>query len=250
MTQLGKEVQEKMLSLKIGDYLKKDSLEEFLSFLEGICDRKYANDLINEVEKDVQSYAMNFESNLQGMENYSEYEDTDFTTLNHETPEYLKKNADKIFTPWDEKKFAKSLKKYLNCIKTDSKKNDSVTEDQLSHPDSYEEENNSEILENYLEEIAKSNAPNFGVLVNLINQPDKNIGNKIRRSIKKKIESIRGCIKKKKIRQSYLFCLDDEQTEIKIEQELQSVYEKLKKEFVGDWKLLWMNFKPLKSNVN
>eukprot|EP01080_Neovahlkampfia_damariscottae_P008305 gene8305-129_t len=111
-----------MLDLEIHKYLQKESLEEFFSFLEGICDRKYANDLINEVEKDVEAYAKEFESNLQTDINY-ENEDTEFTYLNpDETPKYLKKNAEKIFTPWDEKShqiFEKSLKNYLGSNKTD-----------------------------------------------------------------------------------------------------------------------------------
>jgi hypothetical protein len=129
MTELGKTVQKKMLELKIDDYLEKDALKEFLSFLEGICDQKYADDLICEVAKDVESYAKNFELNFQRED--EENEDIEFTCLNPKTPEYLKKNASKIFTPWDEesqKLFKKSVapenlkkfKNYLESVKPDS----------------------------------------------------------------------------------------------------------------------------------
>ena len=136
MTQLSKEVQEKMLGLKIGDYLQKESLEEFLSLLEGICDRKYANELISEIEKDVEAYAKNFELNLQRED--SDYEEVDFSTLYPETPEYLKKNAHMIFTPWDkdsQKTLTESLKnlekfkKHLSVVNPNSGVNSSQFDD-------------------------------------------------------------------------------------------------------------------------
>ena len=146
MTQLSKEVQEKMLGLKIGDYLQQESLDEFLSLLEGICDRKYANELISEVEKDVEAFAKNFELNLQRED--SDYEEVEFATLYPETPEYLKKNAHMVFTPWDkdsQKKLTESLKnlekfkKYLSVVNPDSEVNGSkFDDDELSrilHPD-------------------------------------------------------------------------------------------------------------------
>jgi hypothetical protein len=50
----------------------------------------------------------------------------------NETPEYLKKNSSKIFTPWNKESheiFAKSLKYYLYpCC--DRNPNDLITEDQ------------------------------------------------------------------------------------------------------------------------
>jgi hypothetical protein len=140
MTQLGKEVQKEMIDLKIGDYLQKESLNELLSLMEGICDRKYANELILEVKKDVGAYAKNFELNFQGDDD-SEYEDIPFTLLN-ETPEYLKKNSNKIFTPWNKESheiFAKSLKNYLYPRSDSEIQNDLITEDQnMYQPDFYE----------------------------------------------------------------------------------------------------------------
>jgi hypothetical protein len=113
MTQLGGEVQKKMLDLKIGNYLQEESLKDFLSNLEGICDEQHANELIGEVEKNVEEYAKNFE--LLRMELDDSDEDIGLTP-NIQAPEHLKeqnKTAATIFTSWDKeslRKFEESLK--------------------------------------------------------------------------------------------------------------------------------------------
>ena len=91
-----------------------------------------------------------------------------------------------------------------------------------------------ENLEHVFEEISSSNKSNFVAFVNVVNQPDNNTGNQIRRSMKKKIESINGCIKDdtKRTKRVYFFYLDTEQAEIEIDKKLQLIYSKTLGQFV------------------
>jgi saccharopine dehydrogenase-like NADP-dependent oxidoreductase len=76
-----------MLELKIGDHLQEESLKKYLSILEGVCDRKYADELISQAEKNIREYAKTFESKLQRAEKYRENEEIKFIPC-VEAPEY------------------------------------------------------------------------------------------------------------------------------------------------------------------
>jgi hypothetical protein len=136
MTSLTKEVQQKILDLKIGEYLRKETLEMFFSTLGVILDREYANELIGEIEKNVEEYANILEKRMKKLQ---EIIDSEYQTATEESMKIFansSKNLDK-FKPYFERKIQEGTISKSSKIQTNGMSKNSTEKIKKEHQDGY-----------------------------------------------------------------------------------------------------------------